>query len=78
MPKRWVERAGWFAKQALDRHVMQPCHVYCALSGVGLASGVVAQDRGALYVCYRNSTHILYQDQILRHEYEKLNFFTLE
>lgn len=75
MPNRWAEVAGWHAKQALDRHVartLQPCHVYCALSGVGLVSGAKAQDLGAAYVCYRNSTHILYQDRVLRREYDRL------
>jgi glycosyltransferase involved in cell wall biosynthesis len=75
-PNRWAERAGWHAKQAIDRHVartLPPCHVYCALSGVGLVSGAVAQNRGAAYVCYRNSAHIIYQDQILRHEYDRLD-----
>ena len=76
IPKHWAQRAGWSAKQALDWHVartMLPCHVYCALSGVGLASGAVARDRGAVFVCYRLSTHILYQDQLLKREYEKIN-----
>lgn len=76
MPDRWAEEAGWHAKQALDRYVartLSPTHVYCAMSGVGLISGAVAQDQGAAYVCYRNSTHIIYQDQILRHEYHKLD-----
>jgi glycosyltransferase involved in cell wall biosynthesis len=75
MPKRWAEKAGWHAKQALDRHVartLQPSHVYCALSGAGLVSGAVAQAQGAAYVCYRNSTHILSQDQLLRQEYQDL------
>ena len=73
---RWAERAGWHTKQALDRHVartLRPSHVYCALSGVGLASGKVAQKQGAAYVCYRNSTHILCQDEILKKEYESLD-----
>ena len=75
IPRPLAEKIGWHAKQALDRHVartLQPSHVYCALSGVGLLSGLAAQHRGAVYVCYRNSTHIQYQEQILRREYAAL------
>ena len=66
---------GWYAKQALDCHIaktLHPCHVYCALSGIGLASGKVAKEQGAVYVCNRLSSHILHQDRILREEFESL------
>jgi glycosyltransferase involved in cell wall biosynthesis len=70
-----AEKAGWYAKQALDHHMartLEPSHVYCALSGVGLMSGIAAQRLGAVYVCYRNSTHIQYQEQILQREFAAL------
>ena len=76
MPRRWEERAGWHAKQALDRHIartLPSTHVYCALSGVGLASGIVAQSHGAIYVCNRLSCHIVYQEEILRQELDRLD-----
>jgi starch synthase len=64
---RWV-RSG------LDQFVartLPQCDVYVALSGSGLASGRVAQRRGAHYVCDRGSSHIRYQDQILAQEYAR-------
>ncbi|MBT5048817.1 MAG: glycosyltransferase family 4 protein [Rhodospirillaceae bacterium] len=75
VPPRWAERAGWHAKQALDRHVartLPECHVYSALSSVGLQAGLVARARGAVYVCDRLSSHIVYQDRLLREAYEAL------
>lgn len=75
IPRRWEESAGWYAKQALDRHIartMPLSHIYCALSGIGLASGAIAQSNGTVYVCNRLSCHINYQDQILRKEFDRL------
>ena len=76
MPRRWEEIVGWHAKQALDHHIartLPSCHVYCALSGVGLASGAVAKSNGAVYVCNRLSCHIVYQDRIMRLEFDRLD-----
>lgn len=73
---RWEERAGWHAKQALDRHVastLPESHVYCALSSVGLKAGQVAAARGSVYVCDRLSSHIVYQDRLLREAYGVLD-----
>lgn len=72
---RLEERAGWHAKQALDRHAartLPECHVYCALSSVGLQAGLAAQARGAAYVCDRLSSHITFQDSLLKEAYEAL------
>jgi starch synthase len=48
------------------------CDVYCGLSGSGLRSGIKAKLRGAKYVCDRGSSHIRFQDRILREEYDRL------
>jgi glycosyltransferase involved in cell wall biosynthesis len=64
---RWV-RSG------LDAYVartLPECDVYVALSGAGVLSGHVAQQRGARYVCDRGSAHIRYQDQILIEEFAR-------
>jgi glycosyltransferase involved in cell wall biosynthesis len=64
---RWV-RSG------LDKYVartLPDCDVYVALSGSGVASGRKAQQRGAIYICDRGSSHIRYQDQILAEEYAR-------
>jgi glycosyltransferase involved in cell wall biosynthesis len=47
------------------------CAVFCGLSGSGLRSGRTAQRRGARYVCDRGSSHIRYQDRVLREEYAR-------
>jgi glycosyltransferase involved in cell wall biosynthesis len=47
------------------------CQVFCGLSGSGLRTGRVAQARGARYVCDRGSSHIRYQDRILREEHTR-------
>ena len=50
---------------------LMECDVYMGLSGSTLLAGKEAQRRGARYVCDRGSTHIRFQDQILREEYAK-------
>lgn len=44
------------------------CDVFVAISGTGLSAGRKAQANGAKYICDRGSSHIRYQDQILREE----------
>lgn len=60
---------------AHDRHVarsLPPCDLVSALSGHGLRTGRAAQAKGAVYVCDRGSTHIGFQDRILREEHALL------
>ncbi|MGB6134008.1 MAG: glycosyltransferase family 4 protein [Acidobacteriaceae bacterium] len=45
------------------------CDVFVGISGTGLRTGRRAQQRGGKYVCDRGSSHIRYQDRILREEY---------
>ena len=57
-----------------DRHVcrnLPECDVLLAISGCGLATGRTAQLRGIRYVCDRGSSHIAYQERILREEYAR-------
>ena len=66
----------WIAKTALDRHIsrtLPDCHVFMALSGIGLAAGRAAQERNIAYICDRSSSHIAYQNELLRAEYEMLD-----
>ncbi|ACO31358.1 MULTISPECIES: glycosyltransferase family 4 protein [Acidobacterium] len=61
-------------RSGLDAYVartLPTCDVYVALSGAGVLSGYKAQQRGALYICDRGSSHIRYQDQILAEEYAR-------
>ncbi|GAB4355470.1 MAG: hypothetical protein Kow006_21820 [Gammaproteobacteria bacterium] len=67
-------RLARWAHDTLDRYVagnLPECEVFLALSGSGLHSGRLAQRRGAAYVCDRGSSHIRYQDSILREEFQR-------
>lgn len=72
---RWLDREWpWWAHETLDRyaasHLAEGTTVV-ALSGSGLRAGREAQSRGGVYVCDRGSSHIRYQDQLLREEYRR-------
>jgi alpha-maltose-1-phosphate synthase len=63
-----------WAQESLDRYVashLPECDVVIALSGSGLRVGRCAQRRGGRYVCDRGSSHIRYQDAILREEFSR-------
>jgi alpha-maltose-1-phosphate synthase len=63
----WQDRV-WF-----DRHVarcLPVCDVFCGLSGSALRSGLKAKAKGTRYVCDRGSSHIRFQDRILREEHD--------
>ncbi len=52
---------------------LEPCDVFHCLSSFGVASlGVAKVRHGALTICDRGSSHIRFQDDILREEYFKL------
>ncbi len=64
----------YWDKIALDRYVslrMPPSDVFVGLSGSALRSGQTAQQQGAKYVCDRGSSHIRYQDELLRDEHDR-------
>lgn len=72
IPPRFNRSLDRLVRSSLDNYVsrnLMPCDVYVALSGSGLTSGRVAQDRGTVYVCDRGSSHIRFQDQIIREEF---------
>ena len=69
----------WQSKVWFDRHVareLPPCDVFCGLSASALRTGTKAKLQGAGYVCDRGSSHICFQDRILREEYQRqgINF----
>ncbi len=62
----------WLAVEALDRraaHSIDGPTTLVGLSSGGLHAGRRAQQLGGRYVCDRGSTHIRFQDAILREEY---------
>lgn len=66
---------NWPTNQWFDRWLaakVSPCDVFHCLSGMGLrAHRAVKQRYGALTVCDHGSTHIVYNDNLLRSEHEK-------
>lgn len=76
-------QGAWQKRWRIKHHdrwtasVMEPCDVFHCLSSFGLESHQVAKARyGALTICDRGSSHILYQSRILTEEHERwgLNF----
>jgi glycosyltransferase involved in cell wall biosynthesis len=60
---------SWMARR------LEFCDVFHCLSSFGLETHLVAKERyGALTVCDRGSSHIVYQDEILAEEYERWGF----
>ncbi|MBN1548314.1 MAG: glycosyltransferase family 4 protein [Syntrophaceae bacterium] len=71
---RFQRELAWHVHETLDRHVarhLPDSDVLFALSSSGLACGREAQKRGAKYICDRGSSHIRYQDAILREEFSR-------
>ncbi len=69
--RRWERQAHFWH----DRHVaacLPECDLVSALSGSGLRTQRAAAARGARYVCDRGSSHIVFQDRILREEHALL------
>ncbi len=71
------------ALQKLDHHIhttfdtwmarnLEPCDICHCLSGIGLLTRQTARKRyGAITICDRASTHILYQHGLLRDEFDR-------
>jgi len=70
----WLKREwAWQDSIWFDRFVaanLPECDVFHGLSGSALRSGTIAKKRGAQYICDRGSSHIRFQDEILREEYK--------
>ena len=65
---------NWWANDAVDRYacaVLPPCDVFVGLSCSGLHAGRKAQGRGGVYICDRGSSHIRFQDRILKEEFAR-------
>jgi glycosyltransferase involved in cell wall biosynthesis len=71
----WLDRElAWLSRETLDRYCaakLPPCDVLIGLSGFALRSGRIAQARGGRFVCDRGSSHIRFQDRILREEFSR-------
>lgn len=70
-PTKISETLDWMDRASFDSYIantLPKCDVFTAISGCGLRSGKKAKKNGGRYVCDRGSTHILYQDAILKEE----------
>jgi glycosyltransferase involved in cell wall biosynthesis len=74
MPAAVDREWEWLARVTLDAHVsrrLTPGGTLIALSGSGLRSGTWMKKNGGRYFCDRGSSHIRFQDEILREEYAR-------
>jgi glycosyltransferase involved in cell wall biosynthesis len=71
----WAQRElNWFAHDTLDRRAaasLREAGILIALSGQGERSGRRMQVLGGWHICDRGSSHIRYQDAILREEHAR-------
>ncbi|WP_225309470.1 glycosyltransferase family 4 protein [Larkinella humicola] len=74
----WLsEEWEWIDKQVIDKYVAGKIDhptILIALSGNGLHAGKKAKDNNGYFICDRGSSHIRFQDQILREEYARWGF----
>ncbi len=69
-----MDRLSYANAVAFDRWMRRripPCDAFVAISGAGLATGKVVQERGGVFVCDRGSTHHRYQAELLADEYRR-------
>lgn len=62
---------SWNAHDLYVAGVLAPCDVFIGLSGHNKRAGHRAKSLGAKWICDRGSSHILFQDKILREEHDK-------
>jgi starch synthase len=72
IPPSLNRQITWATRRTFDAWVARTlprCDAFIAISGSGLRAGRKAQAMGARYFCDRGSSHIRYQDGIMREEY---------
>ncbi|MEJ7643085.1 MAG: glycosyltransferase [Chryseolinea sp.] len=74
---------AWLAAGSLDRYVAKQIkekRFLVALSGMGLHAGRVTQKMGGKYICDRGSSHIVFQNEVLKEEHKiwKLPFHEID
>ncbi|RRB04261.1 glycosyltransferase family 4 protein [Larkinella rosea] len=72
---KWLsEEWEWLDMQVIDKYVAGKINhptILIALSGNGLHAGKKAKDHNGYFICDRGSSHIRFQDQILREEFSR-------
>ncbi len=67
----------WIDRQLLDKYVAKRINrptILVALSSNGFISGLKTKEIGGYYICDRGSSHIVFQNEILKEEYDKWGF----
>jgi alpha-maltose-1-phosphate synthase len=63
----------WWTKHTFDTYVsnnLPECDLFYGIAASAYKTGKKAKSQGSIYICDRPSSHIRYQDTILREEYE--------
>lgn len=72
---RWLrDQLGYSNALAFDEWTLRripPCDAFIALSGAGLKTGRLVQQRGGKFICDRGSSHQRYQEQLVAEEYSR-------
>ncbi|MGA7887321.1 MAG: glycosyltransferase family 4 protein [Acidobacteriaceae bacterium] len=73
VPAALNRELNWFGALCFDAWVTKTlprCDAFISASAAGVSAGQKAQRMGAKYFCDRGSSHIRYQDRILREEFD--------
>ncbi|MDW5265048.1 MULTISPECIES: glycosyltransferase family 4 protein [Acidobacteriaceae] len=72
---RWLrDQLGYVNALSFDEWTLRripPCDAFIALSGAGLKTGRLVQQRGGKFICDRGSSHQRYQEQLVADEYRR-------
>jgi starch synthase len=71
----WLrDQIGYANALAFDEWTLRripPCDAFIAISGAGLKTGRLVQQRGGKFICDRGSSHQRYQEQLVADEYRR-------
>lgn len=74
----WLTKTWeWIDKQTLDKYAASNINhktILISLSGCGLEAGEKTKKLGGIFICDRGSSHIRFQNEILKEEYKKWGF----
>ena len=76
LPRKIMNELAYYAHTTLDDYSSRniaDSNVLIALSGSGLKTGQSMKQKGGYWFCDRGSSHILYQNNILKEEYENFS-----
>ncbi len=66
-----MNRWNALAFDQYTRHALPQCDAFIGISGAGLLTGQLVQQRGGRFICDRGSTHQRFQEEIVRAEYAR-------